>query len=279
MYYQAVNRTVAGQTFEINRGSGQRAHPSIDNNSSFDLRRGQSGCRLRDEKATGNAVDVAVGGRESVLERNAVTGAAVHVESGEPRDIDVGTPALSVNVIETSGGGRRDEFASIVDVNNYSQSTNSSSGSAEKGRDSRKNVDVTKAADFSSAKSGSNRANSKLAGVGIQNKHRKSEVVVGQRMSKSKSLIRSVPKEAYIHVYRLDPNTTADMVSSYVKDVVEVDVISSEKLASKNSGIYSSFKLAVRKSDEENVLDPKHWPEGVHIRRFFQRKAAQDPVK
>lgn len=111
---------------------------------------------------------------------------------------------------------------------------------------------------------------------GERKSYKKQEVNVGSRRLQAQAdgaTLRSVPRESFVHVYRMDPDTTEIMVKKYVKDVVEIDVIGCEKLSTRNSRIYSSFKLTVKRCDETAVLDPNHWPEGIHIKKFFQRKA------
>lgn len=47
----------------------------------------------------------------------------------------------------------------------------------------------------------------------------------------------------------------------------------------RNAEIYSSFKITVKQTDENSMLDPINWPEGVHVRKFFQRKKVQNYEK
>lgn len=97
-------------------------------------------------------------------------------------------------------------------------------------------------------------------------------ICVGNRVSSSDVALKSVPKQCCIHVYRLDPKTTDSAVMEYVKEVIKVTPIKCDKLQSKNEAVYSSFKLTINRSDADAVLDPKQWMEGVHVRRFFQRR-------
>lgn len=108
---------------------------------------------------------------------------------------------------------------------------------------------------------------------------RRAEIAVGRKVQSAGVSLTSVPRDSYVHVYRLDPGTSVDEVKKYVRDVVGVGVVSCEKLTTRNQEHYSSFKVTVRRSDEDAALDPTRWPEGVHIKRFFLKRGPPNPEK
>lgn len=67
---------------------------------------------------------------------------------------------------------------------------------------------------------------------------KKNVVTVGNGKKTNKSVLKSVPKEKHIHIYRLDTQT---MIRNHVEDVIEVKVLNCEKMLTRNAGIYSSF--------------------------------------
>lgn len=104
---------------------------------------------------------------------------------------------------------------------------------------------------------------------------RKAPVNVGRKAATADATLKSVPRESYIHVFRLDPAEIVDNVRAYVETEIGVKVAACEKLATRKAEMYSSFKITVRQADEDSMLDPSNWPEGVHIRKFFQRRNVQ----
>ncbi|KAJ3641337.1 hypothetical protein Zmor_027849 [Zophobas morio] len=85
--------------------------------------------------------------------------------------------------------------------------------------------------------------------------------------SDSSLSIQAIPRMGYVHVYRLCPNTTAEQLQQHL--VPKVSVINIEKLNSKHPEIYASFKLTVDLNDVNAAMDPKIWPTGTRINRFF----------
>lgn len=105
----------------------------------------------------------------------------------------------------------------------------------------------------------------------------KDSVVVGTRGDNAGTTLRSVPREAQLHIFRLDPKTTEDMVLKYIHDQAEqVSVLGCEKLRSRNSDKYASFKITFAKCDEGQLMDRGFWPHGVCFKRFFVRKETCD---
>lgn len=130
--------------------------------------------------------------------------------------------------------------------------------------------------DFAGRQRGANRGKPGGTGGDRQNFRKKPEVKVGTRSQTTETgSLKTVIPESHIHIYRLDPATSADSVSRYVREELKIHVVGCEKLQGRNSERYSSFKLTVRRNNEENVLDPKNWPEGVHLKKFFLGRQLQ----
>ncbi|KAJ3644158.1 hypothetical protein Zmor_026830 [Zophobas morio] len=79
--------------------------------------------------------------------------------------------------------------------------------------------------------------------------------------------IQTIPRVGYVQVYRLCPNTTAEQFQQYL--VPKFSIINIEKLNSKDPEIYACFKLTVDLNDVNAAMDPKMWPTGTRINRFF----------
>lgn len=111
-------------------------------------------------------------------------------------------------------------------------------------------------------------------GKTIQSRKR-STVVMGTRSNSNSgsqdTLLKSAPKLSFVHLYRLDPDTSELKVAEYVSNVLGINVIGCERLNSRRPEAYSSFKLTVDQMDEPQLLDPVNWPRGVCLRKFFTR--------
>lgn len=84
------------------------------------------------------------------------------------------------------------------------------------------------------------------------------------------STIQGVEKTVALHVYNLQPNTTADDLRLFLsKNFPEVTC---SALTSRNPDIYSSFKVVISKGNYDKAMNPSLWPTNACIRQFFQRK-------
>jgi hypothetical protein len=78
-------------------------------------------------------------------------------------------------------------------------------------------------------------------------------------------------KRSLLHVWRLSKEVTSDDVLAYVKERIPVaNTITCDSLNAR--GDYSSFKLGLCSSIEATLMDPKFWPAGTAIKRFFQQR-------
>ena len=66
-----------------------------------------------------------------------------------------------------------------------------------------------------------------------------------------------------------DIDSTTDIMKAGIEDQ-GVGVVELEELARRHNR-FKSFRLVIRKKDVEAIKDPNFWPEGIVVRRFFQR--------
>lgn len=85
--------------------------------------------------------------------------------------------------------------------------------------------------------------------------------------STNTTLLQAVPKTAYLHVYRLSPNTTIEALEQHLQ--MKIPVSSVEKLNSRQPLLYSSFKVSVDHTHLEEMMNPTIWPNRAYVNRFF----------
>ncbi|KAK9717333.1 hypothetical protein QE152_g23787 [Popillia japonica] len=71
--------------------------------------------------------------------------------------------------------------------------------------------------------------------------------------------LKGAIKHAYLHVYRLDKDTSVNDIQGYLKSKNFKDIIC-EKLASKHPDEYASFKISVPITILEEIKSPNLWP-------------------
>ncbi|KAJ3652681.1 hypothetical protein Zmor_018625 [Zophobas morio] len=81
------------------------------------------------------------------------------------------------------------------------------------------------------------------------------------------SSIQAIPRSAYIHVYRLHPDTAAEDLKNFLNQKVSVKEV--VKLDSKHPELYSSFKVGVDYVELESAMNPELWPKGACVNKFF----------
>lgn len=100
------------------------------------------------------------------------------------------------------------------------------------------------------------------------NKSRKtSHTVVGKKIDDGRCSLRAAESYSYWHVYRLHPDTKKEELEIYLQ--TEFPGVQVEGLQSSSPTQYSSFKVTVKESEEQKILDPGLWPSGTRINRFF----------
>lgn len=103
---------------------------------------------------------------------------------------------------------------------------------------------------------------------------RKQNTIIG--CSSQDSTLKEPVKLAFLHVYKLHPETTVSELTDFLKPVFpEVQV---EQLTSRYPKYYASFKVTISENKLSAALTPTLWPKGVCINRFFHRKVAKETV-
>ncbi|CAG9761244.1 unnamed protein product [Ceutorhynchus assimilis] len=88
-------------------------------------------------------------------------------------------------------------------------------------------------------------------------KRRKPRVLVGNK-DDTELNIRAVPKSVDLHVYRLHPDTTSMQITNLLKSLFPE--VKTEKIESKNSNIYASFKVTILQKNFNKAMDATVWP-------------------
>ena len=81
---------------------------------------------------------------------------------------------------------------------------------------------------------------------------------------------------SHFHIFNLAPKTTTEDVLEHLKNN-SIANAKCEAMKSRRPEEYSSFKISVLMTDEENVRKPDFWPKGVCLNRFLTKLA--DPKK
>lgn len=92
--------------------------------------------------------------------------------------------------------------------------------------------------------------------------------------SNKNSVIKTVPKLGYLHVYRLNPDTMVEDLTSHLKKAAPSISFSCEKLNSNESS--SSFIVKFPINDVKKVYDPNIWPLGACVRRYIFKKKMEN---
>ena len=82
------------------------------------------------------------------------------------------------------------------------------------------------------------------------------------------SLRGAKKKNAFIHVYNLDTDTTAEMVVDMLRSASCTNVTCTA-LQSKRPADYASFKLELPMDQAPCVMQADLWPIGVRVKKFF----------
>lgn len=103
----------------------------------------------------------------------------------------------------------------------------------------------------------------------VSYKKRKPNVLIGSKNA-SEMNIRAVPKTVDLHVYRLHPDTTATQITHLLKPLFPE--VKTEKLESKNSELYASFKVTIHQVNFSKAMDASVWPVNTCVRRFLYHR-------
>lgn len=91
--------------------------------------------------------------------------------------------------------------------------------------------------------------------------------------------LKGVPRTMFLHVSKLNPDTTVDQVLDHLKQGQRRPVAVCEKLTSKFPTHYSSFKVGVPEEYVKQVMVSSCWPAGALVNRFFRPRIGLSPVE
>lgn len=101
----------------------------------------------------------------------------------------------------------------------------------------------------------------------------KNTLVIGKNSNNSQ-IIKGVPKQIDLHVYRVKPNTSPEAMRDFLKN--QFPEVICDPLESKYPSLYSSFRVRIYEKNLEKAMNPDVWPEDACIRRFFQRRRKKE---
>lgn len=77
-------------------------------------------------------------------------------------------------------------------------------------------------------------------------------------------------KLAFLHVYKLHPETTVNELTRSIEPIFPGVVC--EQIKSRFPQYYSSFKVTISESNLPTAWNPDVWPKGVLVNWFFRPK-------
>lgn len=100
----------------------------------------------------------------------------------------------------------------------------------------------------------------------VSYRNKRSKTIIGSNSESVISLKRPL-KLAFLHVYKLHPETTVADVKNFLEPIFpEVQV---EQLNSRYPDYYSSFKVTINETKLDAAMTPTLWPAGACVNRFF----------
>ena len=104
-------------------------------------------------------------------------------------------------------------------------------------------------------------------GFMLPRNRKKKKNVIGSRKVSS-SVLKCAMRTADLYIGNCDPGVTVDILSTYIKEDLNIDIVRCEKLQSRYDN-YSSFKVTLNVNDRIKLLSSEVWPDGVVCRKFF----------
>ena len=109
-----------------------------------------------------------------------------------------------------------------------------------------------------------------------RSKGRRRSIIVGQN-SDADTALRGTQRVVDLHVYRLHPDTTPEILSDHLRP--RFPEASCEPLISRRPEVYSSFKVTIHGDNFKQAMDPSCWPQGVCVAKFFRTNKTTSPRK
>nr|CAH7756466.1 unnamed protein product [Callosobruchus chinensis] len=92
----------------------------------------------------------------------------------------------------------------------------------------------------------------------VERKPRRNNVVIGNRDDTN---IKGVPKYTYLHVYRIDKETTVESLTALLAN--HFPEVICESITPKHPEMYSSFRIGIYDRNFRKAMDPSIWPSGA----------------
>lgn len=102
------------------------------------------------------------------------------------------------------------------------------------------------------------------------NKSRSNGKLQGIIGTGTNNTLKAVEKKTEVYISRLDPETSTEDITAFLND--RFPEIQCENGRSKFPGSYSSFKITINENNFERIMDPKLWPNGIYINKFFRKR-------
>lgn len=98
---------------------------------------------------------------------------------------------------------------------------------------------------------------------------KKRPAIKGSR--KSIGHLHGVQETRDLYVGRCDQSTTVEGLINYIKNEVEIDVITCVCISNDSANV-KSFKVGVKLNEIDGLLNADLWPENIRVRKFYNRR-------
>lgn len=218
----------------------------------------------------------------------ATTSSSVLVElATEP--VRVAETSRARTVSDNAPAASQREFVNIRPVTHHAQRDNISENIAPDTNDEREwvNVEPRRRRRAATTKAREGQGSVQLKGMDLINNGNnytkfkaKNTTSINKGSNTSMLRIKAVERIKYLHVWRLHTDTTEDILSEYVREVVGDDSnISVNKIHHKTERRYSSFRIGVLEKNYVKLCDSNIWPKGAEYSEWmFFRKQTESQV-
>ena len=109
----------------------------------------------------------------------------------------------------------------------------------------------------------------------VYKKRKKNPPIVGEMECNNTFNIKSLPKLAFLHVYKVHPDTTTDELKELLKPTFPEVIV--ETMKSMYPQYYASFKVTIEENNVSKAMTPSVWPRGAHVNKFFHPRRILPP--
>lgn len=109
----------------------------------------------------------------------------------------------------------------------------------------------------------------------VRKNTRRRQIIVGSNQESTE--VTGVPEVVSLHVYRLNPKTTAENLTTLMKS--HLSEFKCEQLNSKFPNVYSSFKVTIFGNSFKKAMDASIWPFGACVSRFLSKRRVDVPER